>query len=51
MTSSGYLLLADITGYTSFLASTPTEVGGNENGDKRDRLNTFSQIDVLQTSP
>ncbi len=28
-TSNGYLLLADITGYTRFLASTPTEVGGN----------------------
>ena len=27
--SNGYLLLADITGYTSFLASTPTEVGGS----------------------
>lgn len=28
-TSTGYMLLADITGYTSFLASTPTEVGGS----------------------
>lgn len=26
-TANGYLLLADISGYTSFLASTPTEVG------------------------
>jgi uncharacterized protein YndB with AHSA1/START domain len=25
--ANGYLLLADITGYTSFLASTPTEIG------------------------
>lgn len=28
-TSNGYLLLADITGYTNFLANTPTEVGGS----------------------
>ena len=27
-TQNGFLLLADITGYTNFLANTPTDVGG-----------------------
>ena len=28
-TQNGFLLLADITGYTSFLANTPTDIGGH----------------------
>jgi hypothetical protein len=28
-TQNGFLLLADITGYTNFLANTPTDVGGH----------------------
>lgn len=36
--STGYLLLADITGYTSFLANTPTEAGGSITASLLERL-------------
>ncbi len=37
-TQSGFLLLADIAGYTSFLASTPTDIGGRITAGLLDEL-------------
>lgn len=37
-THSGFLLIADITGYTNFLANTPTDVGGRITADLLDVL-------------
>lgn len=37
-THNGFLLIADITGYTNFLANTPTDVGGRITADLLDGL-------------